>query len=541
VIVHRFRESYFPYVGAHQGCVRGAQVRSAPDIVFTHRRDDEHQDHRTLAQLTWNTFRNHFIAEYEIPKYEGDLGHPNLYVPLERGDRRPQGRAAHGALRHPAQQALVPPGDVPGADGAAGYRVRLVERLGGGLPHQEARPVSASSGRTALFGLFGVGNIGNEASLASAIQAIRRRDPDAELVVVCAVPTLVRTEHGVDAVPIAMSGPVPRFGRLPRVARAALRPIVELARWIAAWRFIRTVDRIVVPGTGILDDFGMSPWEMPWDLVRWSSLARLRRRPFVMLSIGAGPIENSISRRFARWTVRNSIMCTYRDETSREFMAELGCLGGPDSVQPDLVFTLDRPTDRRVPGGRKCIGVGLMAYYGWSNSPVEGAQTLVGYVDRMTDVVVRIVDAGRDVLVLVGEGTDEHAVDALRKRLVARRPGALRHVTTPRIDSVPALLTEIARTDGVVATRYHNVVGALMMHRPVVAIAYADKHHQLLDGAGVPGDRRWIDAIEPEAIVADLDKQLAEAERVSEKIAVWDAAQREAVERQYDRVFGDHR
>jgi LmbE family N-acetylglucosaminyl deacetylase len=84
VIVHRFRESYYPYVAADIKDAFGA-LRSivSPDIVFTHRREDQHQDHRTLAELTWNTFRDHVVLEYEIPKFEGDLGHPNVYVPLD--------------------------------------------------------------------------------------------------------------------------------------------------------------------------------------------------------------------------------------------------------------------------------------------------------------------------------------------------------------------------------------------------------------------------------------------------------------------------
>ncbi len=55
-----------------------------PDLVFTHWRDDRHQDHRLVSDLTWNTWRNHLILEYEIPKYDGDFGSPNVFFPLPR-------------------------------------------------------------------------------------------------------------------------------------------------------------------------------------------------------------------------------------------------------------------------------------------------------------------------------------------------------------------------------------------------------------------------------------------------------------------------
>lgn len=58
--------------------------RVDPDVIFTHRLEDRHQDHRLVSELTWQTWRDHLIMEYEIPKYEGDLGHPNLFVPIER-------------------------------------------------------------------------------------------------------------------------------------------------------------------------------------------------------------------------------------------------------------------------------------------------------------------------------------------------------------------------------------------------------------------------------------------------------------------------
>ena len=58
--------------------------KSTPDLVLTHYRDDRHQDHRVLSDLTWNTFRDHWILEYEIPKFDGDLGTPNCFVPLDK-------------------------------------------------------------------------------------------------------------------------------------------------------------------------------------------------------------------------------------------------------------------------------------------------------------------------------------------------------------------------------------------------------------------------------------------------------------------------
>jgi LmbE family N-acetylglucosaminyl deacetylase len=66
----------------------GLKTLPAPDLILTHQRDDRHQDHRTVSELTWNTFRDHLVLEYEIPKYDGDLGQPNLFVPIDDEHRR---------------------------------------------------------------------------------------------------------------------------------------------------------------------------------------------------------------------------------------------------------------------------------------------------------------------------------------------------------------------------------------------------------------------------------------------------------------------
>ena len=98
-----FRESYFPSQWAEIKDIF-AEIASSfsPDLVFTHAREDRHQDHRVLSDLTWNAFRNHLVLEYEILKYDGDLGRPNLYVPLSEETAT---RKIHYLFKHFTSQA----------------------------------------------------------------------------------------------------------------------------------------------------------------------------------------------------------------------------------------------------------------------------------------------------------------------------------------------------------------------------------------------------------------------------------------------------
>jgi LmbE family N-acetylglucosaminyl deacetylase len=83
IIIRGFRDGFFPYKGAEiKEYFETLKSSIDPDLILTHYRHDRHQDHRLVSDLTWNTFRDHLIWEYEIPKYDGDLGSPNLFVHL---------------------------------------------------------------------------------------------------------------------------------------------------------------------------------------------------------------------------------------------------------------------------------------------------------------------------------------------------------------------------------------------------------------------------------------------------------------------------
>jgi LmbE family N-acetylglucosaminyl deacetylase len=100
VVVHTFRDGFFPYHGGQiKDSFEDLKRSLSPDVIFTHYRHDLHQDHRLLSELTWNTFRTQLILEYEIVKYDGDFGSPNVFVSLSAAQCRRKIRTILGCFK----------------------------------------------------------------------------------------------------------------------------------------------------------------------------------------------------------------------------------------------------------------------------------------------------------------------------------------------------------------------------------------------------------------------------------------------------------
>ena len=130
-IVKDFRESYLPVPSAPRSRTSSSSSRRrrAPTWSSRHHRARRHQDHRMIAELTWNTFRDHSILEYEIPKYEGDLGHPQPVRPARQGGGRAQGRAPAASTSARRRALVVSRGDVRWAHERSRRRVQRARRL----------------------------------------------------------------------------------------------------------------------------------------------------------------------------------------------------------------------------------------------------------------------------------------------------------------------------------------------------------------------------------------------------------------------------
>ena len=365
--------------------------------------------------------------------------------------------------------------------------------------------------RIALFGNFGTGNTGNESSLAAIIRSLRRICPDARLSCICYAPETVAADHGVAAVPLRWQGPRHLAWRL--LNRLLLRVPAESVRIAKTIGALRTVDVMILPGTGTLDDFGTGPFEWPFDLFKWCVAARLCGVKIAFVSAGAGPIQAPLSRWFMKTAARTAVYRSYRDEISKEFMTSIGLDTREDRVFPDLVFSLAAPAcqnARDAQDKRPCVGVGIMSYQGWTHDGKAASPVYLAYLAKMKRFVLWLRQRGYRVRVLGGDARDIAAHQDLLAMLRADEGGHLGDwLRAEPTHTLNQLLDQIAATDLVVATRFHNVLCALMMARPVISIGYARKNEVLMQDMGLGAYCQQIERLDVDCLMLQFEALVA--------------------------------
>lgn len=376
--------------------------------------------------------------------------------------------------------------------------------------HRDEQRVAATPGDDGravigLLGLFGVGNLGNDGSLEVGLQMVEEYAPDAEAVCITPSPQYISERYGIRTLKMREPRRLPGWmAATPGTKRTLLRPLSEAKRWVDTYRAVRQLSLVFVPGTGVLDDFGLRPQGVPYILFRWALCARLARTPFAFVGIGAGPIKNPKSRRLMVWAARLATHRSYRDIGSRNYMADLGA---PGRLTPDIVFADRRlpPTALSpapaVPTGR--VAVGVMSYRGWSDDVVEGADAADRYVGRLVELVGRLLDLGLEVTLVIGAESDLATVDDVVEGVGATGRDMGR-VHTPTIASLEDLCVELAATDAAVVTRYHNLVCSLITARPCVAIGYEQRFDELKIAAGFPAYGHRTGSFEIDRVLDDL-------------------------------------
>ena len=424
-----------------------------------------------------------------------------------------------------------------------------------------------------VLGHYGNSNLGDEAIIHAVIEEIRRRWDHGTLYAVSNRPADTAWRHLVPAVSIhtgemvetgqgaqhdfrvparrrAGPGGVWRLPALRTVRRGAAR-VVRAVTWIgaqafSAWRSFRQVrrfDLLLIAGSNQMLDSAGGPWEFPYINLKWSVLARLAGCRVAWISVGAGPLDSSLGRRFVRLALRLADYVSVRDEGSRRLLREIG-VSREIAICPDLAHGLvhdrsPRPGGNRD-GGRPIVAINAMPVYDeryWFESSPEKNRR---YLNEVAAFAAALLKDGCGVFFLA-----THPMDAAVAKDIlgvmetehGQHPWDRDPVRAPA--TVPQLLREIESADLVVATRFHGTVLSLLVGRPVLAICYYRKTRELMADFGQGTDF----AVTLEEFHADdgVDRlRLLEA-RGEEFVSIMrqkSAEARAALHEQYDRVFG---
>jgi polysaccharide pyruvyl transferase WcaK-like protein len=398
----------------------------------------------------------------------------------------------------------------------------------------------------AFYGHFNSTNFGNESTLQAILYHLRRFHPDAEVTCICTFPeTTIVTHHHIETIPLSeafFKSWVPQ-NRLSKTLRRIFVGLPsEPFRWVRGLMRLMHTDMLIVPGTGLLTDaYGLLSWG-PYNLFKWSLIAKVCRCKLLFVSVGAGPIHGTLGRCFVKLALSLSDFRSYRDDSTMQYLRGIGFHSDNDRVYPDLVFSFPEdliPHQHTKTGRRAVVGLGVMEYAGISYGRQRDA-IYVAYLENLAAVVKWLLAREYDVRLLSGDLGDTQArqefTALLRERLSVFDEA---HIIDEPICSVENILSQIVTTDFVVATRFHNVVMALICNKPVISISFHHKCDSLMNAMGLAEYCLDIEDLQADRLMEKICNLEKNADKIKSLISDKTEAARRALDEQYNFIFND--
>ena len=383
--------------------------------------------------------------------------------------------------------------------------------------------------KIAFWGNFGTHNLGNECTLHAMLAGVRRHVPGATLVCIGNDPQDVVERHRIAAIKVSP----------PHAAKAKrLRRLADLARQLADWpraiRAMRGVDFLIMTGTGMLTDIHEGLFGMPYQMFKWVAAARLCGCQVAFVSVGAEGFKRPLMVRFLVWSLRLAGYRSFRDSVTHERIVALAGTPAEDPVYPDLAFSLPEAlmSARPIPEGRRATRVAVGIY-----SVESGPEGERRYIETVGRFVLWLLEHGYQARIVIGDADyDQRARAALGAWLSER--GASERVVDEPATSFEILFDQLADVDLVLATRFHNVLTALLLEKPVISVSHMSKNDQLMASIGLSEYCMPLDDITLEQVVARFRQLEREAASLRLRIREKKALFRQQLEAQYALVFG---
>jgi polysaccharide pyruvyl transferase WcaK-like protein len=395
-----------------------------------------------------------------------------------------------------------------------------------------------------FFGHFGSPNFGNEITLVSILDRLRSRFPEAEFACICTGPETLADAQNIETLPIT-----PTFIRarklrawLPGIVRRVLIGLPsELWRWLDAFKKLRGADALIIPGTGLLtDSYGLLSWG-PYSLFKWSLISKMCGCKLVFVSVGAGPIYSMLGRHFVKSALFVADYRSYRDDASMNYLKGIGFSTNSDRVYPDLVFSLPEatlPHSENRGARRRVVGLGLMEYAGRYSVSNPRSETYTRYLECLVTFAQWLLANNYDIRLLIGDACDTPVVKEF-KSLLNGRLGIHdeQRINDDPLPSVAHFISQLAETDVVVGTRFHNVLLALLLDKPVIAISFHHKCASLMSDMGLTEYCHDINHMNAGRLIEQFQDLERDAHKLRPVIRQKVEESRKALDEQYSLIF----
>lgn len=398
--------------------------------------------------------------------------------------------------------------------------------------------------RIILYGHFGSGNIGNDSSLEAMLHAIKKYRPNAGVLCICNGPGVIGERFQIETLEITPShhadGNSSGNWIVARLKKIANRIFSEIGFWIKRPAWFQKGDQFIVVGTGAVDDMAVkNPWNAPYDLYKWCSVAKWGGAQVVFLSVGVGPIVNRISRFLMLRALRMAHYRSYRETAAFDYLKGIGYDTTGDKLYPDLVFSL--PVESLpVPQRRSsalAVGLGLINYHGWRHDSVNGEKIYQGYLTKIKYFVAWLLDKGYAVRIISGDAIDQRSVQELREYVAREKASSQHQLIVESISDINDLFAQIAKTDIVVASRFHNVLCSLMLARPVISLGYHEKNVALMKEMGLESYCQHIETFTVSKLVEQFELHTSDMDDVVRCIHHKNEQYRQLLDGQYRNVL----
>lgn len=370
------------------------------------------------------------------------------------------------------------------------------------------------SGKIALLHHVGGGNLGDDATLDTVIQSIKRYRPGASLAAFTVNPDDTKERHRLPCYPIRTTKW--SFGYAQATPKVDLKSVIrtlvhkypflfhlarlgyaltfrlpktlysELSFLITSRRILKSFELLIISGGGQLTEWG-GPWAFPYTLFKWVMLAKSAHVKCFFLNVGAGPLDHSLSKLFVRRALWAADYVSFRDDQSRMLVSRIG-FKGSWKVFPDCVYIrkIPAPTNpNRENSGRLIVGIAPMPYCDPRVDPAEKNQALYqSFIEKLASFTVLLARNSYE-LALFGTdiGVDPLAIKDLQQSLLSH---GLRKIPQHKpVQSIDDLISSMSVLDYVVTCRFHGVIFAHLLNKPVLALSHHPKVMTLMNNLGL--------------------------------------------------------